>query len=330
MGLRSAFPIFLAALWSTSIMSHTHAVSATSCNMNAFRQPVVAVSHGAGPLWLLDEGAANLNKHSQSAKNVADIFSKIYSSDNQLPKRILFVSAHWEARSTGIEISQSAAPEMLYDYSGFPPESYELVYGAKGDPAFAARVKEQLSRSGITSKLVDHPFDHGVFVPMFLVRPQADIPIVTISINDRMLDAKDHFELGKALAPLRDEDTLIITSGQATHNMHADWFPEGHPIEPWALEFQTWLDKTLSTSSTQTYKERMEATIAWKKAPHAMKCHRTPDHFTTFVVAAGAGMDESQPAAKKLNGGWGLGHMSFASYAWGVDSNLSDVVKDEL
>eukprot|EP00644_Phytophthora_capsici_P004208 jgi/Phyca11/7112/fgenesh1_pm.PHYCAscaffold_17_\ len=268
--------------------------------MNSFRQPVVAVSHGAGPLWLLDDDTAGLSKNSQSAKN-------------QLPKRILFVSAHWEARSTGLEISKSAAPEMLYDYSGFPPESYELVYGAKGDPA-----------------LVDRPYDHGTFVPMFLMRPQADIPIVTMSINDRMLDAKDHFELGRALAPLRDEDTLIITSGQATHNMYADWFPEGHPIEPWALEFQNWLDKTLSTTSTQTYSERMESITAWKKAPYASKCHRTPDHFTTFVVGAGAGMEENSPAAKKLNGGWGLGHMSFASYAWGVDSNLSDVGKDEL
>ncbi|KAE9338841.1 hypothetical protein PF008_g11864 [Phytophthora fragariae] len=246
-------------------------------------------------------------------------FNKIYSTEDQLPKRILFVSAHWEARSTGIEISKSVAPDMFYDYSGFPAESYELVYGAKGDAAFAARVKQLLSQSGIASKLVDRPFDHGTFVPMFLMRPQADIPIVTMSINDRMLNAKDHFELGKALAPLRDEDTLIITSGQATHNMYADWFPEDHPIEPWASEFQSWLDETLSTASTQTYKERMEAIIAWKNAPHASVCHRTPDHFTTFVVGAGAGMEENRPAAKKLNGGWGLGHMSFANYAWGVD-----------
>ncbi|KAH7476711.1 hypothetical protein KRP22_000641 [Phytophthora ramorum] len=298
--------------------------------MNKFRQPVIAVSHGAGPLWLLDEAPAGLGKGSHSAKNVADIFSKIYSSDAQLPKRILFVSAHWEARSTGIEISKSAAPEMFYDYSGFPTESYDLVYGAKGDPEFAARVKELLAKSDITSNLVDRPFDHGTFVPMFLMRPQADIPIVTMSINDRMMNAKDHFELGKALAPLRNEDTLIITSGQATHNMYADWFPEGHPIEPWALEFQNWLDKTLSTTSTQTYQERMDSVVAWKNAPYASKCHRTPDHFTTFVVGAGAGMEKNEPAAKKLNGGWGLGHMSFASYAWGVGSNLSDVVKDEL
>ncbi|GMF47535.1 unnamed protein product [Phytophthora fragariaefolia] len=285
--------------------------------MSKFRQPVVAVSHGAGPLWLLDEGYVGLDKHSQSAKNVAAIFKKIYSSDAQLPKRILFVSAHWESRSTGIEISKSAAPDMFYDFSGFPAESYELVYDAKGDPVFATRVKELLSLSGIASKLVDRPFDHGTFVPMFLMRPQADIPIVTMSINDRMLTAKDHFELGQALAPLRDEDTLIIASGQATHNMYADWFPEDHPIEPWALEFQGWLDKTLSTASTQTYKERRDSTIAWKNAPHASVCHHTPDHFTTFVVAAGAGMEKDRPTAKKLNGGWGLGHMSFANYAWG-------------
>ncbi|RLN90674.1 hypothetical protein BBJ28_00015400 [Nothophytophthora sp. Chile5] len=298
--------------------------------MSKFRQPVVAVSHGAGPLWLLDEGSAGLDKHCDSARNVASIFKKLYASDAELPKRILFISAHWEARSVGLEISKSASPEMFYDYSGFPAESYELVYGAKGDPELATRVKDLLSKSGITSKLVDRPFDHGVFVPMFLMRPEADIPIVTMSINDRMLDARAHFELGKALAPLRDEDTLIITSGQATHNMYADWFPPNHPIEPWALEFQDWLDKTLSSASTQSYEERKEASIAWKKAPHASVAHRTPDHFTTFVVAAGAGMEEGRPAAKKLNGGWGLGHMSFASYAWGIDTNLSDAVKDEL
>ncbi|KAF4137960.1 Catalytic LigB subunit of aromatic ring-opening dioxygenase [Phytophthora infestans] len=325
MGLLSAFALFLAAPWASITQAEF-----ISGNMNAFRHPVVAVSHGAGPLWLLDEGAEGLDKHSQSAKNVADIFSKIYTNDAQLPKRILFISAHWEARSTGLEISKSASPEMFYDYSGFPAEAYELVYGAEGDPEFAIRVKKLLEQSGITSKLVDRPFDHGTFVPMFLMRPQADIPIVTMSINDRMFDPNDHFKLGKALAPLRDEDTLIITSGQATHNMYADWFPEGHPIEPWALEFQSWLDKTLSSESTQTYKERMESVIAWKKAPYAMKCHRTPDHFTTFVVGAGVGMEEDAPAAKKLNGGWGLGHMSFASYAWGVDSNLSGAVKDEL
>ncbi|KAL3660186.1 hypothetical protein V7S43_014717 [Phytophthora oleae] len=207
---------------------------------------------------------------------------------------------------------------MFYDYSGFPAESYELVYGAKGDPVFATRVNNLLSQSGIASKLVRRPYDHGTFVPMFLMRPQADIPIVTMSINDRTLNAKAHFELGKALGPLRDEDTLIITSNQATHNMYADWYPEDHPIEPWALEFQRWLNKTLSADSTQTYNERMESITAWEKAPNASVCHRTPDHFTTFVVAAGAGMEDNRPAAKKLNGRWGLGHMSFANYAWGV------------
>ncbi|KAG2531653.1 hypothetical protein JM18_000859 [Phytophthora kernoviae] len=316
----------------TEVDKGRHIVSQTQAmnTLNTFRQPVLAVSHGAGPLWLLNEGAAGLDRHCESARNMADVFNKIYTSDAQLPKRILFVSAHWEARKVGLEISKSAAPEMFYDYSGFPAESYELVYGAKGDPEFASRVKELLTNSGITSNLVDRPFDHGMFVPMFLMRPQADIPVVTMSINDRMLSAKDHFELGKALAPLRDEDTLIITSGQATHNMYADWSPPDHPIEPWALEFQTWLDNTLSSASTKSYKERQDSIVAWKKAPHASVAHRTPDHFTTFVVGAGAGMEEDHPAAKKINGGWGLGHMSFANYAWGIDTNLSEVVKDEL
>ncbi|KAL3659497.1 hypothetical protein V7S43_015488 [Phytophthora oleae] len=152
--------------------------------MNKFRQPVVAVSHGY----------IGLDTHSKTAKNVADIFNKIYTSDAQLSKRILFLSAHWEGHSNGIEISKPAAPEMFYDYSGFPAVSYELVYGAKGDSAFATRVNDLLSQSSIASKLVERPYDHGTFVPMFLTRPQADIPIVIMSANDRTLNAKAHFE----------------------------------------------------------------------------------------------------------------------------------------
>ncbi|KAK1929462.1 hypothetical protein P3T76_015030 [Phytophthora citrophthora] len=100
--------------------------------MNKFRQP----AHTVSPLWLLDEAYVGLDKHSKIAKNAADIFNKIYTSDAQLPKRILFVSAHLESNSKSIETSKPVAPEILYDYSGFPVESY----GAKGDPEFATRV----------------------------------------------------------------------------------------------------------------------------------------------------------------------------------------------
>ncbi|GAB9468280.1 Udp-n-acetylglucosamine--peptide n-acetylglucosaminyltransferase sec [Globisporangium polare] len=290
-----------------------------SCSQAPFRHPVVVVSHGPGPLWLLDDGFHGMNKHCEAARNVASVFRKIYGSSpskQPLPKRILFVSAHWESRRYGFEISKSPAPEMIYDYGGFPDESYEVVYPAKGDPSFAAKIKDVLASNEITATLVERGYDHGVFVPMSLIRPEADIPVVTVSINDR-LSASDHFALGKALAPLRDEDTLIICSGQATHNLRAGFNP-GEPVARWAQEFESWLDATFATESTMSYEERKAAVEKWPSAPSAKKAHPTPDHFTPFVVAMGAGMEPEQPAATKLFGGWGVGQLSFASYAWGV------------
>ncbi|TYZ59148.1 hypothetical protein PybrP1_000073 [[Pythium] brassicae (nom. inval.)] len=240
--------------------------------MSKFRHPVVAVSHGPGPLWLLDEGFGGMNKHSVTAQNLRTVFPKIYGGTDTLPKRILFVTAHWESGTSGaFEISKSRAPEMIYDYYGFPSEAYEV----------------------------------------------ADIPVVSVSINDR-LDARAHFELGRALQPLRDDDTLIICSGQATHNLRASREETQHVAE-WAQGFQTWLDDVLTADSQLTYAERAAQLALWAKAaPYAHLAHPSPDHFSPFIVAAGAGMDESQPGGEKILDGWAMGHMSFATYAWGV------------
>ncbi|KAE9004605.1 hypothetical protein PR003_g17399 [Phytophthora rubi] len=174
--------------------------------MTTFRHPVVAVSHGPGPLWLLSSGFAGMSNSSLPARTLTTTFEKLYPKGEHLPKRILFISAHWESDSSGFEISNAARPEMIYDYYGFPHEAYDVVYPAKGDPAFAQKVKEQLEKRNIQTKLVDRGFDHGVFVPMLLIRPEADIPIVTMSINSR-LSNQAHFDLGKAVAPFRDEDS---------------------------------------------------------------------------------------------------------------------------
>ncbi|KAG2945290.1 hypothetical protein PC117_g8576 [Phytophthora cactorum] len=206
---------------------------------------------------------------------------------------------------------------MIFDYYGFPDEAYEVKYPAKGDPDFALKVKEQLEKNNIKAKLVERGFDHGVFVPMLLIRPQADIPIVTMSINSR-LGNKAHFDLGKAIAPFRDEDTLILCSGQATHNMRASRDPN-NSLEDWAAAFQGWLDNTFTTESKLSYSQRGDQIINWPNAPAARLAHPTPDHFVPFVIGAGAGMEESKPEAEKLFSGWGMGHMSFATYAWGVE-----------
>lgn len=300
--------------------------SSTVAAMSLFRHPVVAVSHGPGPLWLMKKGL--FGRDSDAAENVASIWQRIYSPGTPLPKRILFISAHWESEDrSAFEISVASDPDMIYDYYGFPRETYSIKYPAKGDPDFARELKEQLAFREYKPNLVERGYDHGVFVPMMLIRPEADIPIVTLSINDKF-DAKTHFELGKAIAPFRDQDTLIICSGQATHNMRAGL--EFHePVAPWASTFQNWIDDTFTGRSSLSYSERANEMHNWRKVPTARTAHPSPDHFTPFIVAAGAGMEESAPGAKKLFGGWG-GQFSFASYAFGVDVNESNDSRDEL
>ncbi|KAG7388839.1 hypothetical protein PHYPSEUDO_011673 [Phytophthora pseudosyringae] len=164
---------------------------------------------------------------------------------------------------------------MIYDYYGFPREAYKVVYPAEGDPAFAQKVKEQFEKHSIKAKLVERGFDHGVYAS---------------------------FDLGKAIAPFRDDDTLIFCSGQATHNMRASRDPT-NPLMPWAAAFQGWLDRTLTSESTLSSNERGERVVDWPNAPAARLAHPTPDHFVPFVTAAGAGMEETKPAAEKLFAG---------------------------
>ncbi|KAG6613561.1 Extradiol ring-cleavage dioxygenase [Phytophthora cinnamomi] len=187
---------------------------------------------------------------------------------------------------------------------------------AKGDPAFAHKVKEQLEKNNLKAKLVNRGFDHGVFVPMKLIRPQADIPVVTMSINSYLSD-QVHFDLGKAIAPFRDEDTLILCSGQSTHNLRG--FHSRNPsLVEGARAFQAWLNDTLASESKLTMKERINLITHWRDAPGAKWAHPSPDHFMPFIVGAGAGMEEKEPGAKLIFGGWAVGHFSFANYAWGV------------
>lgn len=318
------FPILLALFTLLAVLPSEFAMAAAVTK--TFRHPVVAVSHGPGPLWLLNDGF--YGKDSDAARNVGSIFKRLYPTNENLPKRILFISAHWQSKDrTAFEISASSTPDMIYDYYGFPDESYSIRYQAKGDPEFATKVAKQMTEHQIKTKLVSRGYDHGTFVPMMLIRPEADIPIVTMSINDRF-DAQTHFQVGKAIASLRDDDTLIICSGQATHNMYAGFEPL-EPIEPWAQGFQDWMDDTFTARSMLSYDDRQSAVENWRKVPTAKKAHPSPDHFTPFVVAAGAGMDTEFPSGTKLFGGWG-GQLSFASYAWGVDMNASDDIRDEL
>lgn len=285
--------------------------------------PVVVVSHGPGPLWLLKSGAEN--RQSLPARNMASVLKRLYPRGAALPKRILLVSAHWETYRVGFEISRSPSPGMLYDYEGFPAEASELVYPAKGDADFAEEVAAALARSKIRVTPVLRAFDHAAFVPMALMRRQADIPVVTMSINWK-LNTKAHLDLGRALAQFRDRDTLIVCSGQATHGMANTSELSADGISTDAEQFQGWLDEVLTNASELTFQQRQERLLAWEtKAPFAAQAHPRPEHFMPFLVAAGAGMDKHKPEATKLFGGWGGSCLSYASYAWGLEGQDASV-----
>jgi aromatic ring-opening dioxygenase catalytic subunit (LigB family) len=135
------------------------------------------------------------------------------------PKAIVVVSAHWESDNDNIKITSSANPSMLFDYHGFPPETYHYEYPAKGDPDLATRIQDILNKEGIGSEKDNvRGFDHGVFVPLLLMYPQAKIPVVCVSLH-RSLNAEIHMKIGKALSPLREEKVLILGSGYTFHNM---------------------------------------------------------------------------------------------------------------
>ncbi|MBS1991147.1 MAG: dioxygenase [Cyanobacteria bacterium SZAS LIN-3] len=196
------------------------------------------------------------------------------------PKALLVVSAHWEEPEVTINIA--AAPSLLYDYYGFPPESYEITYNAPGSPTLAERVAELVSSAGIKYRTTDsRGLDHGVFIPLKLVYPEADIPIVQLSLKAG-LDPAFHTDLGEALAPLRKEDVLIIGSGMSFHNLRAF----GERSHGASVLFDDWLNAAVCNDDSL---RRLQMLNNWERAPHARDVHPREEHLIPLMVAAGAG-----------------------------------------
>ncbi|XP_042379667.1 extradiol ring-cleavage dioxygenase isoform X2 [Zingiber officinale] len=161
-----------------------------------------------------------------------------------VPSAILIVSGHWETSSPTVNVIDGLN-DTIYDFYNFPKRMYELKYPAPGAPDLAKRVKELLQNAGFGGVKEDNSrgLDHGAWVPLMLMYPNADIPVCQLSVQTEM-DATYHYNMGKALAPLRDEGVLIVGSGNATHNLRN--ISRGHgPVAKWALEFDTWLEEAL-------------------------------------------------------------------------------------
>jgi aromatic ring-opening dioxygenase catalytic subunit (LigB family) len=199
------------------------------------------------------------------------------------PRAILMISAHWIAPQ--FEVMGSAQPSMLYDYHGFPAQTYAVQYPAPGAPALAQRIMDLLKDSHIDATLdAERGFDHGSFVPAAIMYPQADIPMLQLSLRVGF-DPATHIAAGRALAPLRDEGVLIIGSGSSYHNLRAS----GAIAQQSSKQFDDWLQQAVKL----TGEERNAALIDWERAPAARLAHPQEEHLLPLMVAVGAAESEA-------------------------------------
>jgi aromatic ring-opening dioxygenase catalytic subunit (LigB family) len=198
----------------------------------------------------------------------------------EAPRAILIVSGHWEAPAFTVT-ARAEHPGLLYDYYGFPPNAYEIQWPAPGAPWLADRAVELIEAASLpAARDSQRGFDHGVFVPLAVVWPEADVPVVQLSLH-HSLDPELHLKAGHALAPLRDEGVLVLGSGMSFHNLRA----YGNPaVTAPAAEFDRWL----VDAAAQEGEGRSDLLSHWQDAPYAQLCHPRPEHLLPLMVAAGA------------------------------------------
>jgi len=237
--------------------------------------PTYFISHGGGPWPWVPEMRAFFAPLERSLKQmVADHGTR--------PRAILMISGHWE--ETDVGIMGAARPPMLYDYSGFPPHTYQITYDAPGAPDVAARALGLLQKAGIAAHIdPDRGFDHGLYAPMEVMYPQANMPIFQVSMLTSY-DPAAHFAIGRALRPLRDEGIMIVGSGLSFHNLR---LPRGAGKVP-SAEFDAWLFDAMMADP----EARRQAMLDWETAPAARICHAQEDHLVPIFVALGAAEDE--------------------------------------
>lgn len=240
--------------------------------------PSYFISHGGGPWpWI-----------AEAQTMYAPLRSALASIPKQLaspPKAILMVSAHWEAEQEALLVMASERPTMLYDYYGFPPHTYQISYPAQGLALLAQEVQALLGTANIPALLdYERGFDHGAFVPAYCMYPEAQIPMVQLSIHAHY-DPLFHIQIGQALRPLREQGVLIIGSGLSYHNLR-NMGPGG--VQP-SAQFDRWLEETLSKHAHP--QERIEDLIHWERAPAARVAHPREDHLIPLMVALGAAQD---------------------------------------
>jgi 4,5-DOPA dioxygenase extradiol len=255
--------------------------------------PALFVSHGS-PMIVLDESPART-------------FLEALGRDLPRPTAVLVVTAHFEA--TEPTLTSAAKPAMIYDFGGFPEPLYRMIYPAPGGPTLASKAAELLRRAGFSPHIdPSRGFDHGTWTPLKLMYPAADIPVVQLAVSPRR-DARWHFALGEALAPLRDDGVLIVGSGALTHDLSAFFGrrpPGGPSPQAYAEAFAAWMADTIESG-------RIDEALDWEtRAPEALRNHPTPEHILPLFVAMGAG----GPSRRRIHRSMDHGVLSMDAYAF--------------
>lgn len=246
-------------------------------------QPSLFIPHGGGPCFFMPDPDGVWTGMETYLRGIVDRLP-------ERPKALLIISGHWETRG-GFGLTGAERPGLIYDYYNFPPHTYELTYPVPGAPWLAERAAGLLREAGLAVDIdPERGLDHGVFVPMKVAFPDADIPLVQLSI-DASYDPALHVRAGEAIAPLREEGVLIIGSGMSFHNLRA--FRDPRAEGPSRL-FDGWLTQ----AATAGHDERTALLADWADAPYARICHPEEDHLIPLMVAAGA---SGSPGVQEYN-----------------------------
>lgn len=260
--------------------------------MNALRLPSLFVSHGSPMMALEDSPTARFLDH--------------LGESLPRPRAVLVASAHFMANSP--TVTATRLPETIHDFGGFPKPLYEIQYPVDGAPVLAREVFRHLADAGFEPRLDDRTgIDHGTWVPMRRMYPQADIPVVALSV-DPARTAEWHYRLGSALAPLREEGVLVIGSGGFSHNLRElDWQHADSPMYPWVQAFTDALSGKLLAGD-------VEGALDWQSLPEARRNHPTTEHLYPLYVALGAGGADAR--ATRLHHAVQMGGMAMDAFAF--------------
>ena len=236
------------------------------------RQPTFFIPHGGGPCFFMDDPRGVWTGMEAFLRSLPQRLP-------ETPAAILVVSGHWE--TDGFALTGAEKPGLIYDYNDFPAHTYHLRFDAPGAPNLARDAAALLEGAGLKARVdPDRGLDHGVFVPLKVAFPDAQVPVVEMSV-DRNLDPALHLAAGRALAPLRDQGVLILASGMSFHNMRG--YGDPRFTEP-SRAFDQWLTDAVQSPS----EARAAALERWAEAPAGRLSHPEEEHLLPLMVAAGA------------------------------------------